>query len=351
MTLQPETVADSRFKAIELWFEQQKPLIARQLGWAELGHGTFASASSDASFRRYFRWSSADFSLILMDAPPEHENCQTFVCIAELLASAGVHVPKILAHDYEQGFLVLTDLGRQTWLEYWLADERHRENPELFFQRALNTLLRIQQIDLATVTIPSYDEALLRRELELFPSWYVAKELGCEFNEQQQAWWDLSCQKLIDSALAQEQVFVHRDYMPRNLMLSEPNPAVIDFQDAVKGPVTYDAICLFKDAFISWDEALVARCLRDYWQKAQTLGVPVAADYDSFRQDYDWMGVQRHLKVIGIFARICHRDGKPRYLSDVARFFTYIEQVLQRYPELSELQQLLNSLPRKDAAV
>jgi aminoglycoside/choline kinase family phosphotransferase len=186
--------------------------------------------------------------------------------------------------------------------------------------------------------------ALLRRELELFPEWYVKRELGVEFDSAQQALWQQVSDLLIDSALAQPKVLVHRDYMPRNLMLSEPNPGVLDFQDAVYGPVTYDVTCLFKDAFLSWPEERVRGWLEHYWQQAGALGIPVQPDLEDFLRASDLMGVQRHLKVIGIFARICHRDGKPRYLGDVPRFFAYIEAVVARRPELSGLAELLGSL-------
>jgi aminoglycoside/choline kinase family phosphotransferase len=193
--------------------------------------------------------------------------------------------------------------------------------------------------------LPSYDVALLRRELELFPEWYVRRHLGVELDARQLQCWQTVSDLLIDSALAQPKVLVHRDYMPRNLMHSEPNPGVLDFQDAVYGPVTYDITCLFKDAFLSWPEPQVQTWLHDYWQQAAAHGIPVQADFAEFQRASDLMGVQRHLKVIGIFARICHRDGKPRYLSDVPRFFIYIKAVLSRRPELAELAELLASLP------
>ena len=199
--------------------------------------------------------------------------------------------------------------------------------------------------------LPSYDVALLRRELELFPQWYVKRHLGIEMDVAQLALWQRASDCLIDSALAQPKVLVHRDYMPRNLMLSEPNPGVLDFQDAVYGPVTYDVTCLFKDAFLSWPEERVQGWLLKYWQDASKVGIPVQETFEEFLRASDLMGVQRHLKVIGIFARICHRDGKPRYLADVPRFFAYIEAVLARRPELAELGALLASLRQPVGAV
>jgi hypothetical protein len=220
------------------------------------------------------------------------------------------------------------------------------DNADDLFADALQALLSFQQLPMDT-PLPEYDDALLRRELQLFPEWYVQRHLGIEFDASQQAAWQRVCALLIDNALAQPQVLVHRDYMPRNLMIGTPNPGVLDFQDAVYGPVTYDVTSLFKDAFISWPEARVRAWLEDYWRQARAAGIPVQGELEDFLRASDLMGVQRHLKVIGIFARICHRDGKPRYLGDVPRFFAYIEEVLARRPELSELAELFASLQHK----
>jgi aminoglycoside/choline kinase family phosphotransferase len=296
------------------------------------------AASSDASFRRYFRWEGEGRSFVVMDAPPPQENCKPFVDIAFLLAKSGINVPKIYAEDLERGFLLLNDLGNKTYL-----DVIDCENADDLFKDALQALLAFQQLPMVA-PLPGYDVALLRRELELFPEWYVKRELGIEFDSAQQMLWQNVTELLIDSALAQPKVLVHRDYMPRNLMLSEPNPGVLDFQDAVYGPVTYDVTCLFKDAFLSWPEERVRGWLEAYWQQAGDLGIPVQPDFEDFLRASDLMGVQRHLKVIGIFARICHRDGKPRYLGDVPRFFAYIDAVIARRPELVELDVLLLSL-------
>jgi aminoglycoside/choline kinase family phosphotransferase len=296
------------------------------------------AASSDASFRRYFRWEGAGRSFVVMDAPPPQENCKPFVDIAFLLAKSGINVPKIYAEDLERGFLLLNDLGNKTFL-----DVIDSENADALFGDALQALLAFQQLPMVA-PLPGYDVALLRRELELFPEWYVKRELGIEFDAAQQQQWQSVSDLLIDSALAQPKVLVHRDYMPRNLMLSEPNPGVLDFQDAVYGPVTYDVTCLFKDAFLSWPEERVRGWLENYWQQASALNIPVQPVLEDFLRASDLMGVQRHLKVIGIFARICHRDGKPRYLADVPRFFSYIEAVIARRPELADLQALLASL-------
>jgi N-acetylmuramate 1-kinase len=332
---------DVRLKLLENWLDQQLPGLFAEQGWGAVPAATLTSASSDASFRRYFRWQGAGRSLIVMDAPPPQEDCAPFVKVAQLLAEARLNVPQILAADLERGFLLINDLGRQTYL-----DVINEDNAEVLFADAMQALLALQQLPMIT-PLPSYDDALLRRELQLFPEWYVQRHLGVEFSEQQQAMWQRASQLLIDNALAQPKVLVHRDYMPRNLMLSEPNPGVLDFQDAVYGPVTYDVTCLFKDAFLSWPEARVRSWLEQYWQQARDLGVPVQAELEDFLCASDLMGVQRHLKVIGIFARICHRDGKPKYLGDVPRFFSYIEAVLARRPELAELAELLGSLRRE----
>ncbi|UIP86401.1 aminoglycoside phosphotransferase family protein [Pseudomonas phenolilytica] len=330
---------DHRLQHVRTWLEQELPALFAANGWGDVPAAQLTAASSDASFRRYFRWEGNGRSLIVMDAPPPQEDCRPFVKIAGLLAAAGVHVPQVLAADLERGFLLLSDLGRQTYLDVIDAD-----NADRLFADAIDALLTFQRQPLQ-VPMPLYDEALLRRELQLFPEWYVQRHLGCTFDDGQQQAWERVCGVLIDSALAQPRVLVHRDYMPRNLMLSEPNPGVLDFQDAVLGPVTYDITSLFKDAFVSWPEARVQGWLRDYWQKARDAGIAVPDSFEELQRASDLMGVQRHLKVIGIFARICHRDGKPRYLADVPRFFAYIETVLARRPELAELATLLRSLP------
>ncbi|NQD93222.1 phosphotransferase, partial [Pseudomonas sp. CrR25] len=299
---------DVRLQLLNQWLDQQLPTLFAAQGWGAVPVATLTPASSDASFRRYFRWQGAGRSLIVMDAPPPQEDCGPFVKVGELLGGAGVNVPLVLAADLQRGFLLLNDLGRQTYLEVIDAD-----NADRLFADALEALLAFQRLPMQA-PLPSYDEALLRRELQLFPEWYVQRHLGVEWDAAQQAAWQRVCALLIDSALAQPKVLVHRDYMPRNLMLSVPNPGVLDFQDAVYGPVTYDVTCLFKDAFLSWPEARVQGWLEGYWRQARAAGIPVQDEFDEFLRASDLMGVQRHLKVIGIFARICHRDGKPRYL-------------------------------------
>lgn len=336
---------DVRLQQLNVWLDEQLTVLFCAQGWGAVPPATLVSASSDASFRRYFRWSGDGRSFIVMDAPPPQENCKPFVDIAHLLATSGINVPKIYAQDLQRGFLLLNDLGNKTYLDVIDA-----QSADVLFTDAIDALLAFQQLPMEA-ELPSYDVALLRRELELFPQWYVQRHLGIELDDQQLAAWQRISDLLIESALAQPKVLVHRDYMPRNLMRSEPNPGVLDFQDAVYGPVTYDITCLFKDAFLSWPEERVHGWLQSYWEQAGKVGIPVQTHFEDFLRASDLMGVQRHLKVIGIFARICHRDGKPRYLTDVPRFFAYIKTVVSRRPELADLGHLLASLEQPAGAV
>ncbi|AWM80778.1 aminoglycoside phosphotransferase [Gammaproteobacteria bacterium ESL0073] len=332
---------DLRLAQLHTWLTAQTldlPFFNGTLGDVNI---ELTPASSDASFRRYFRLKLNNQSLIVMDAPPpqESQNCRPFVKIANLLAEQGLNVPHILASDLEQGFLLLTDLGTHTWLEIL-----NTQNADSLFAKAINSLIKLQHTNLS-VELPTYNEALLQRELSLFPEWYLNKHCNIVLTETQQLLWEKNCKKLINSALQQPNVLVHRDYMPRNLMQSEPNPGVLDFQDAVYGPVTYDITCLFKDAFISWPQEKVEQWLKQYWQTAKQESIPVQESFEAFQLASDLMGVQRHLKVIGIFARILHRDGKPKYVKDAPRFFAYINEVISRRPEeLQELKQLLEEL-------
>jgi aminoglycoside/choline kinase family phosphotransferase len=296
-------------------------------------------ASEDASFRRYFRATLEDGATrVAMDAPPDKEDCRAFVRIARMLAGAGVHAPQVLAENLEQGFLLLSDLGRRTYLDELAAD-----NAAALFADATDALVRWQ---LATRPgeLPPYDEALLRREMSLFPDWYVAQHLRRELSGAQKQALEGVFAALVKSALAQPPVYVHRDYMPRNLMVSDPNPGVLDFQDAVYGPITYDMVSLLRDAFVSWDEERVLDWTVRYWEKARRAGLPVASDFGEFWRAFEWMGLQRHLKVLGIFARIHYRDGKPKYLADTPRFLRYSRDVGRRYTALSPLVRLLDEL-------
>jgi aminoglycoside/choline kinase family phosphotransferase len=301
----------------------------------------FSPASADASFRRYFRLVSEGGSWIVMDAPPEHEDCGPFLRVAALMNHARVHVPDVIAQDLERGYLLLSDLGNRTYLD--VLDEHNADD---LFSDAIDALLHWQRASLPGV-LPPYDAALLSRELGLFPDWYLLRHLRVSLGGDDAAAWAGVCKVLVEAALAQPSVYVHRDYMPRNLMLSLPNPGVLDFQDAVYGPLAYDPICLFKDAFISWPAERVEGWLRQYWERASATGLGVPA-WPDFRRDCDWIGVQRHLKVLGIFARICYRDGKPRYLDDTPRFLRYVMEVAPKYPALHPLTALLERhvLPR-----
>lgn len=305
---------------------------------------TLSPASADASFRRYFRVSFPDRSLIVMDAPPQHEDCRPFVRVAALMKSAGVHVPEVLAQDLERGFLLLSDLGNTTYLSVLSED-----NANDLFRDAIDALIR-WQLSSRTDVLPPYDEALLRRELELFPEWYIGRHLEVRLTSEQKAALEAVFQLVMASNLAQPKVYVHRDYMPRNLMVSEPNPGVLDFQDAVHGPISYDLASLLKDAFISWTEERVLDWSARYWEKARRAGLPVRADFGEFYRDFEWMGLQRHLKVLGIFARICHRDGKPAYVRDTPRFLGYVRGVAQRYGELAPLMKLLDQIEDREPA-
>ncbi len=305
-----------------------------------------APASADASFRRYFRVTFDDgTSRIVMDAPPEHEDCRPFVHVAGLLQDAGVHAPKILAQELGHGLLLLTDLGSTTYL-----DALDESNADRLFGDALDALVK-WQLASRLDTLPPYDEALLRRELNLFPDWYVARHLGAPLTAPQQETLERVQALLLQNILAQPKVYVHRDYMPRNLMVCANNPGVLDFQDAVVGPISYDVASLFRDAFISWEEERVLDWAVRYWEKAKRAGLPVDADFGAFYRDMEWMGLQRHLKVLGIFARINYRDGKSKYLADTPRFVNYVRQVAARYAQLAPLARLFDELENRKPEV
>jgi aminoglycoside/choline kinase family phosphotransferase len=308
---------------------------------AQLRGAPFAlePASADASFRSYLRARLEDGTTrIVMDAPPDKEDCRPFVHVAALLRAAGIHAPQVLGEDFAQGFLLLTDLGTRTYL-----DEIRADNAPRLFADAIDALVLWQRAT-REGELPPYDEALLRREMNLFPEWYVGKHLKKTLSPGQKEALEKIFQNLVRSALAQPRVYVHRDYMPRNLMISEPNPGVLDFQDAVLGPIAYDVVSLFRDAFLSWPEEQVLDWTVRYWEKARRAALPVPSDFGEFWRAFEWMGLQRHLKVLGIFARINYRDGKPRYLADTPRFITYALAVSKRYGELAPLARLLDEI-------
>jgi aminoglycoside/choline kinase family phosphotransferase len=305
-------------------------------------------ASADASFRRYFRARFADGarpSVVVMDAPPDKEDCRPFVRVAALLHEAGLNAPRVLAQDLSQGFLLLTDLGVATYLAALDAGNAGR-----LFDDATSALVQWQSATRDGV-LPPYDAALLRRELDLFPQWYLERHLGLVLEDEARQTLERVFALLIASALAQPQVFVHRDYMPRNLMVCDPNPGILDFQDAVQGPITYDVVSLFRDAFISWDEERVLDWTIRYWEKARARSLPVDPDFGAFYRAFEWMGLQRHLKVIGIFARIRYRDGKPGYLEDAPRFLAYARATASRYAALAPLVALLDRIEGREAEV
>lgn len=314
---------------------------------------TLRPASADASFRRYLRIdTAAGESRIIMDAPPDKENCRPFVQVQQLMAAAGLNVPDILAWDEAGGFMLLSDLGHQTLIELL-----HPEQPQAalgWYQQATDVLLEWQTASRPGV-LPPYDEALLRRELSLFPDWYLARHRGVALSEQQQETLASAFDAIVAHNLAAPSVFVHRDFMTRNLMVAHDGAAgrlgVLDFQDAVHGPITYDIASLLRDAFISWEEEFVIDITVRYWEKARKAGLLGAAsasgwggDFGEFYRSVEWMGLQRHLKVAGIFARLTLRDGKPKYLADTPRFMAYIRATASRYRELGPLLRMLDQI-------
>ncbi|HEY6282036.1 MAG TPA: phosphotransferase [Burkholderiales bacterium] len=299
---------------------------------------TLEAASEDASFRRYFRVKFEDHSLIAMDAPPSHEDCQPFIKVSELFYAAGAHVPRVLAKNLEQGFLLLDDLGATTYLQV-LQDG----NANSLYLDAIESLIKIQLASCAAV-LPDYDETLLLREMHLFPDWYVAKHLRLGLSPAQANVLNSVFKRILQNNLAQPRVYVHRDYHSRNLMLSDPNPGILDFQDAVYGPITYDVVSLFKDAYICWDEERILDWVVRYWECAKKAGLPAAADFAEFYRDFEWMGVQRHLKVLGIFARLYYRDGKDAYLKNLPLVMQYLRKTCERYSDFSPLLKLLDEI-------
>ena len=320
-----------------------------------------APASADASFRRYFRltFAAGSPSRIVMDAPPEKEDVRPWLHVAELFRAAGAHVPEVLAQDLDQGFLLLSDLGSTTYLNALQppagqAPDLHRAAH--LYADALGALAAIQCASRPGV-LPEYDRALLLRELQLFPEWYIARHKGVTLTDAETAMLDTAFERILAVNLAEPQVFVHRDYHSRNLMLLDPadglgaNPGIIDFQDAVFGPISYDLASLFKDAYIHWDEDFILDMLIRYWETARKLGLPVRAEFADFHRDFEWMGVQRHIKVLGIFARLCHRDGKDGYLADMPLVMDYLRRACKRWRDLGPLLKLLDRLEPEETQV
>ncbi len=338
------TAVDSRLDTLRDWLADALPLPMTAI----------APASVDASFRRYFRIWLADSiavparaarasTLIAMDAPPPREDCRPYVAVAGLLDAAGVHAPAVLAMDLQRGFLLQTDLGTRTYL-----DALDAATAPALYADASTALMR-WQLASRDGELPPYSEALLRSELDLFPDWYVARHLGVVLSAAQRTVLDQAFRVILDNNLAQPRVFVHRDYHSRNLMVAEPNPGVLDFQDAVYGPITYDLVSLLRDAYIDWDEEHQIDWAVRYWQAARASGLPVRDDFADFWRDYEWMGVQRQLKVLGIFARLFHRDGKAAYLKEMPRVMGYLRGACARYRQLGPLLKLLDELGQRQA--
>lgn len=327
---------DIRLSELNTWLTSFAPKWAIDLN-------SIKPASSDASFRRYFRVlgdkSAQNSSFIIMDAPPLSEDTRPFIDISKLLAAAGVHVPTVLEADVAQGFLLLSDLGNETYL----AALNPSSAPQLY-KDATEALIKIQQTP-DQGQLPKYDRELLSKELELFPDWYLNKHIQIELSDTDKNDLLKVFNLILKNNLAQPQVLVHRDYHSRNLMVTKTkNPGILDFQDAVFGPITYDLASLFRDAYIEWEEPEQMDWVIRYWEMARKAGLPVSAEFGDFYRDFEWMGLQRHLKVLGIFARLYHRDGKDGYLKDIPLVFKYARKVAERYIDLKPLVRLLDKV-------
>lgn len=341
----PVALEDARLQALDAWLADAPDGLHVDLA-------SLQPASSDASFRRYFRVqfaAPASGSCIVMDAPPPQENIRPFLQVDALLRAGGISAPQVLASDAQQGFILLSDLGRITYLQA-LQDARAAGNPprchDLMLD-AIDSLVRLQSIP--APELPAYDATRLRTELELFPRWYAGQHLGATLTADEQAGLQQVFDALLANNLAQPQVLVHRDYHSRNLMLLDAgqehgNPGVLDFQDAVVGPITYDLASLLRDAYIAWPEERQLDWAIRYWERARKAALPVDADFSVFYRDFEWMGLQRHLKVLGIFARLWHRDGKAQYLDDLPMVLAYTRATAARYHDFNPLMRLLDRL-------
>ncbi|MCC2632616.1 MAG: aminoglycoside phosphotransferase [Ramlibacter sp.] len=332
----PSPAADPRLAELTAWLQSTGIVDA----------ASARPASEDASFRRYFRvdvlpalQAVHGATLVAMDAPPERENVPAFVKVDRLLGEAGVSVPAIVAENVERGFLLLSDLGTVTYLQALNPD-----SAATMYAEALSALVRIQQASRPGV-LPPFDRAFMLRELAIFPEWYIGKHLGVTLNAAQQKDLDQVFEAILANCLAQPQVYMHRDYHSRNLMwMDADNPGILDFQDAVYGPITYDAASLLRDAYVAWDEELVLDWVIRYWQHARSAGLPVRKDFDDFYKDFEYMALQRHLKILGIFCRLNYRDGKSMYLGDLPTVLEYVRKTAGRYRELKPLVKLLDTL-------
>ena len=327
-------MTNTRIDTLRGWLKGLEP------SW-QLDLATLAPASADASFRRYFRIESKNPTyptLIVMDAPPQHEPLDAFIEIDLLLFEAGLHVPQILEKNIGDGFLLLSDLGHKTYLE-----ALNNESANALYRDASHALVQMQLASKPNV-LPNYDQALLQRELDLFPEWYLKQHLQLELSAIQTAQMRQAFALIIENNLAQEKVFVHRDFHSRNLMVTaQNNPGILDFQDAVYGPITYDAASLWRDAYIAWPEEMVIDWVIQFWEEGRKSGLPMPSDFGQFYRDFEWMGLQRHLKVLGIFARLFHRDGKDGYLKDIPLVLDYAIATANRYIELKPLARILEA--------
>jgi len=325
------------------------PRLALLINWIttlsefSLQTDTLRPASNDASFRRYFRINAADGqTYVVMDAPPPQEDVLPFIQVAQLLEATGVTVPHIFASQTEQGFLLLSDMGSVMY-----SHLLNQDTAQKLYMDAIGALVQIQSHSLPEV-LPEYDRAMQMKELQIFPEWYLGKHLGVTLTAAQQASLDKVFEQILANTTAQPQVYVHRDYHSRNLMvMKEGNPGIIDFQGAMYGPITYDIVSLLRDAYIEWDEEQVLDWAIRYWERARHAGLPVSTDIDSFYRDFEFMGLQRHLKILGIFCRLAYRDGKQNYLADLPLVLSYVRKTAQRYNTLIPLLRLLDELEDK----
>ncbi|MRV75434.1 phosphotransferase [Duganella sp. FT92W] len=344
MSLLPNSSHDARFTLVQEWLASLALVDA----------ASARPASADASFRRYFRvdvlpqhQQQHGATLIVMDAPPERENTAAFLKVDQLLQEAGVTVPVIVAQDLAQGFVLMSDLGVSTYLQVLDHD-----NAATLYAEALGALIKIQKASQPGV-LPEFDRAFMLREMNLFPEWYIEKHLGAKLTDAQSAELQKVFDAILANCLAQQQVYMHRDYHSRNLMWMDDkkNPGILDFQDAVYGPITYDVASLLRDAYIQWDEELVLDWAIRYWQQAKAEGLPVHKDIDSFYKDMEYMGLQRHIKILGLFCRLNYRDGKSNYLGDLPTVMEYVRKTANRYKDLRPLVKLLDTLENKQAQV
>jgi aminoglycoside/choline kinase family phosphotransferase len=332
---------EARGRALQAWLKSLPPALATDGTRLQL-------ASLDASARRYLRvpaLAGPSSNYIVMDCPPEALSTEPFVRIAAQLEAAGLHGPRVLAHEPALGFVLLTDLGHTPALAALQAAQASQDHASVqqLMRQAIALLVQWQQ-GMAASTLPAYDAAWLQRELDLFPEWCVQREFGVTWSEEQRMRWAEVCRLLITSALAQPTVAVHRDFMARNFMVTPEGLALLDFQDAACGPISYDIASLIRDAFFSLPEDEEIDVAVRYWQAARKAELPVPDDFGDFWRQIEWMGLQRHLKVLGIFCRLKHRDGKPHYAQDLRRFFHYAHKVATRYQGLGPLAHLLEPL-------